>query len=138
MNTFADVVYPKFFLRDVLGKIVPGCIVCLTVLDLSGLVSEDVFLTWEPSSWVLGLMELGMLYLAGFALQVAGELIGFLSARPKPHHVLLIPVGALKRSALFAHWWQINEDYAERSFRITSTPQQIDVKIIEQREYSAL
>ena len=135
MNTLADVVYQKFFLRDILGKIVPGYVVCTVLLDLFDLTNTDLFLHWELSSVVLVFTEFGALYLAGFALQVAGELLGFLSASPKPHHVFFLPVGALKRWPMFARWWQVNEDSAERLFRMTSTTHQMNPKTVEHRNF---
>lgn len=137
MHTFAEILYQKFFLRDVVGKIAPGYIVCLAALNLGDMQMEDFFLAWQPSAFVLVLVELAGFYLMGVALQVAGELLGLLSASPKPHHVLLVPVGWLKRWPLFQQWWQINEDSADRLFRMFCSSQQLDPKIVEQSVYLA-
>lgn len=130
MDTFARLLYQKFFLRDVVGKIAPGGIAVLAaVQSLERLQVGGVLFT---------LVALGVFFLFGLALQVVGELIGLLSASPKPHHVLLVPVGWLQRAPVFAHWWQVNEDATERLTRLQcAAPGQISAEAMASWEYLA-
>jgi hypothetical protein len=130
MDTFARILYQKFFLRDVVGKIAPGGVAVLAVVqNLERLQSGGVLFAF---------VALGVFFLLGLALQVVGELIGLLSASPKPHHVLLLPVGWLQRLPVCAHWWQVNEDSTERLTRLQcALPGQISTEALAYWEYLA-
>lgn len=130
MDTFARLLYQKFFLRDVVGKIAPGGIAVLAVVqNLERLQIGGVIFTF---------VALGVFFLFGLALQVVGELLGLLSASPKPHHVLLAPVGWLQRLPVFAHWWQVNEDSTERLTRLQcALPGQVSAEAMAYWEYLA-
>jgi hypothetical protein len=111
MDTLARALYQKFFLRDVVGKIAPGGIVILALVQ-----SLEAL---QVRGFAASLVLLALFFLIGLALQVIGELVGLLSASPKPHHVLFLPVGWLQRILpLFTHWWQVNEDATERLVRL--------------------
>ncbi|MGE0680313.1 MAG: hypothetical protein AB7P69_05320 [Candidatus Binatia bacterium] len=111
MDAFARVLYQKFFLRDVVGKIAPGGVVVLAL--------AQNLETMRTPGLPLGLVLVALFFLIGLVLQVIGELLGLLSASPKPHHLFLLPVGWLQRILpLFTRWWQVNEDATERSVRL--------------------
>lgn len=111
MDTFARIFYQKFFLRDVVGKIAPGGIVLFALMQNLEVLGEK--------GLTASLVLVAFCFLIGLVLQIIGELLGLLSASPKPHHVLLLPVGWLQRVLpLFTHWWQVNEDATERFVRL--------------------
>jgi hypothetical protein len=127
MNIF----YQKFFLRDVVGKIAPGGIVVLALVQNLETV--------RTTGVTFGLVLVALFFLIGLALQVIGELLGLLSASPKPHHLLLLPVGWLQRLLpFFTRWWQVNEDATERSVRLQcASSQQIAPEALAYWEYLA-
>jgi hypothetical protein len=130
MDTFARILYQKFFLRDVVGKIAPGGLAVLAVTqNLERLQSGGALLAF---------IALGVFFLLGLGLQVVGELIGLLSASPKPHHVFLLPVGWLQRLPMCAHWWRVNEDATERLLRLQcALPGQVSAEALAYWEYLA-
>lgn len=131
MSTFARILYQKFFLRDVVGKIAPGGIVVLALVQNLE--------TMRTTGFMLGLVLVAFFFLIGLALQVIGELMGLLSASPKPHHVFLLPVGWLQRLLpFFTRWWQVNEDSTERQVRLYSaSSSQIAPETLAHWEYLA-
>lgn len=133
VDTFVNVFYQKFFLRDVLGKVAPGCVVCLTLVQALDIPSADLLTAWHPAGWVRSFVEIALFYLIGVTLQVTGELLGLLSASPKPHHILFLPVGWLRQWPACRRWWQINEDYAERLMRLRGA--QLPATITEHDDY---
>jgi hypothetical protein len=131
MQSLVNILYQKFFLRDVVGKLAPGGVVVLALVQNLE--------TMRTTGLLLGLVLVALFFLIGLALQVIGELIGLLSASPKPHHVLLLPVGWLQRLLpFFARWWQVNEDATERQVRLYSaSPRQIAPEALAHWEYLA-
>ncbi len=136
MNTFARILYQQFFLRDVVGKVAPGGIVIAALLWSLDLSVADLLSAPKAGRGLVAPVGFACCFLAGVGLQVAGELLGLLSASPKPHHVLLLPVGWLRRLPPCAQWWQINEDSAERLVRIRcARPDEISTEGLAHWEY---
>ncbi|MBI3247157.1 MAG: hypothetical protein HYZ50_11700 [Deltaproteobacteria bacterium] len=136
MDTFARILYQKFFLRDVVGKVAPGGIVVAALLLSLDLGVVDLLSTPKVVRGLVAPVAFACCFLAGVGLQVAGELLGLLSASPKPHHVLFLPVGWLRRLPPCAHWWQLNEDSAERLVRIRcAAPGDVGTEAMAHWEY---
>lgn len=136
MNTFARILYQKFFLRDVVGKVAPGGIVIAALLLSLDLSVADLLSAPKVVRWLIAPVGFACCFLAGVGVQVAGELLGLLSASPKPHHMLLLPVGWLRRLPSCAQWWQINEDSAERLVRIRcAAAEEVSTEALAHWEY---
>lgn len=131
MQPFMNIFYQKFFLRDVVGKIAPGGVVVLALV-------QNVE-TLRTTGLLLDLVFVALFFLIGLALQIIGELLGLLSASPKPHHFFLLPVGWLQRiGPLFTRWWQVNEDSTERQVRLSdASASQITPEAFAHWEYLA-
>ena len=87
MGDFVNVLYKEFFLRDILGKIVPGTLVLISLFlfdpqeGLKGLVGS--ILPYWSMKWIWLISS----YFLGLGLQVLGELLGLLSAHPRPFRI---------------------------------------------------
>jgi len=106
MNDIAKIVYEKFFMRDLLGKILPGTIISLAILSSLGITDTSKIIPFQELRSLLWLFILAWSILAGLALQILGELIGFHSASPRPQRILFF--------IKITKWYQVNEDFRER------------------------
>ena len=95
MDDFAKILYRKFFLRDVLGKIAPGLIATTAFLYFVGITPETVVPKLVPNDnwrWLFFIAAVPIFHSIGLGLQIAGEWTGAHSYSPRPHHLLFIPV----------------------------------------------
>jgi len=101
MAEFANILYKQFFLRDLLGKIVPGAIVFLALYSI--IPKETVSVVSMPDSldWLLGLVLFASFMLFGICVQTIGELSGLHSAHPRPLIAFLQNEKGVKARNLF-------------------------------------
>lgn len=113
MGDFAKILYEKFFMRDLLGKIGPGFVATFAVL-----VALDVDATTivsEKTLWLLWVVAIPTLYIAGLSLQILGEQLGLHSASPKPRYFLLF-------FSTTGNWAKANEDHDKRLVLTRNAP----------------
>ncbi|MEW6410415.1 MAG: hypothetical protein AB1488_09955 [Nitrospirota bacterium] len=93
MSDLAKILYERFFMRDVLGKVTPGFIVLLTFLHLFGVnqlpIVPDMKLE-GPIQVVVYVIIIPVCYLLGLGLQIFGESFGLHSPSPQPLKFLLV------------------------------------------------
>ena len=88
MNDFAKTIYEKFFMRDLVGKIVPGAIIFFTAYTI---IPKPLFIAFSfPKylNWLVGVILIASFLIIGLCVQMFGELLGLHSAHPKPLRVL--------------------------------------------------
>jgi hypothetical protein len=93
MNDLAKILYERFFMRDVLGKVAPGFIVLLTFIYLSKLDQFKIALDTKldgPLQVVVYVIIVPVCYLFGLALQIFGESFGLHSPSPQPLKFLFV------------------------------------------------
>jgi hypothetical protein len=137
MDGWAQVLYSKFFLRDVLGKVIPGAIAVLVLWhsftsDSLADLPEKVFGAKDPYQWVLLLGSIPLCLLFGLALQIFGENLGAHSASPAPHHLFFQSIR--KKGDNYKNWGQINDDFALRLELIRAKSKELGLDVIEQRD----
>lgn len=108
MSDFANIIYEKFFMRDLLGKILPGFIVTITLFSICGIQNFSDLIPFEEIRPILWVIILPWSLLTGLALQILGELLGLHSSSPRPKRLLFFfrPCNKI--------WRKVNEDFKER------------------------
>jgi hypothetical protein len=81
---FANILYKNFFLRDLLGKIVPGAIAFLALYSIIPKDAVSIVSIPHTFDWLLGLVLFVSFMLFGTCVQTIGELLGLHSAHPRP------------------------------------------------------
>jgi len=114
MADFAKILYEKFLMRDVLGKVAPGGIVVLILLQAIGYPLSVLSTLKLPESGLAYFIVLPLFYLIGVALQIIAELLGLHSASPRPRYVFFRPATG--------NWAKLNEDFDARLAIIKSAP----------------
>jgi uncharacterized membrane protein YbhN (UPF0104 family) len=77
-----DAFYDRLLLRDVAGKVVPGCILILTLV--ASAFGFEAALTHLPKvGFTLWVVLFGLAWLVGFALQYVGESFRLLRTHPR-------------------------------------------------------
>lgn len=104
MNELLNVLYEKFLMRDLVGKLGPGFVTGSALLayfdlDVIAVVPADV------GQWILVAL-LPAMWSLGVALQILAEFIGLHSASPRPRWVLFYPT--------WGSWQKVNSDLDER------------------------
>ena len=87
MDSLLKVLYEKFFMRDILGKVTPGFIIVLTLLYFFGFtdyISNPNVQPKGPFLFILYIIAIPICYLFGLGLQISGEIIALHSPSPKP------------------------------------------------------
>jgi len=84
MGDLANILYKQFFLRDLLGKIVPGGLVALSLYSVLPEAARNALVVPNGSSWYVGLIWFALLLVLGLGLQIIAEWLGFHSAHPRP------------------------------------------------------
>jgi hypothetical protein len=84
MGDLANVLYKQFFLRDLLGKVVPGTMVLLALYSIIPQEARNALALPDGSSWYMGLIWFAFSLVLGLGLQVVAEGLGFHSAHPRP------------------------------------------------------
>lgn len=113
MDNLASVIYEKFFMRDLLGKLTPGAISMLAVFYL---LVPDAFNTLYMKSWpwIFWLLAIPLCLLAGLGLQIMGELLGVHAASPFPQWVVFVRIGG--------RWDRANRQFRTRQAIFLTTP----------------
>lgn len=107
MGDISKVLYEKFFMRDLLGKVGPGFVAVISVLKVLN-VDVSTLMPGKETTWLLWVAALPILYMVGVSMQIIAELVGLHSASPKPRYFLF------KLST--GDWCKANDDF---DFRIT-------------------
>ena len=131
MSDIIKVLYEKFLMRDLLGKVSPGFVAVATVLSALDVKIANLFPD-ERFLWILWVSALPVLFLVGLALQIVGEFIGLCSPSPRPRYILfrvgnLICWGLhkLTKCDIFLNWRNVNEDFDQRVSIICSAPKEV-------------
>lgn len=108
MGDLAKVLYERFFLRDLLGKVAPGYFAMLALFAVVGGDGRATLGVGHPGDqgWLLWVSALPAVYMVGLALQVLGEFIGLHSPSPKPRYVCFFKATGL--------WREANADFDDR------------------------
>jgi len=96
--------YDKFILRDVLSFITPGAIV---VLAATHLFFPEVCYYHYHIPWPFYIVIFGVFFVAGFAVQCLGEIIGFIRFTPYPEN------NWRRRGRIFCCNWRKDYDKAD-------------------------
>ncbi|MBC8527387.1 MAG: hypothetical protein H8D22_11150 [Candidatus Cloacimonetes bacterium] len=99
MNGFAKTLYEKFFMRDLVGKIVPGAIIFLTAYTII-INSSDIIVFSFPKylNLLVGVILFASFLILGLCVQMFGELLGLHSAHPRPLRILFFKTKLGKKS----------------------------------------
>ena len=90
MNDFAKTIYEKFFMRDLVGKIVPGAIIFFTAYTIILKPLDLQFSFPEYLNWLVGVILFASFLIIGLCVQMFGELLGLHSTHPKPLQIFFI------------------------------------------------
>jgi hypothetical protein len=113
MGDLAKILYEKFFMRDLLGKVGPGFVATFAVLKTLD-VDVTAVVPRKEALWLLWVAALPALYIAGLALQISGERLGLHSASPKPRFLLFF--------STTGNWAKANEDHDRRLVLTRNAP----------------
>lgn len=113
ISDIARIVYDDFFKRDLLGKVGPGSLVAVAVLEVFqiNIFSLQVLKMWP---WLFWIIALPIVYVLGLGLQITGELIGLHSSSPRPRYLFFF------RSS--GNWKSANDDLDNRISLISNAP----------------
>ena len=81
-ENIVDAIYSRFLLRDMVGKVVPGSILLLTIIG-SYLEKDDVFKLLEKIGFFAALMLFSLAWVTAFSIQSFGEHLGLIRYFPK-------------------------------------------------------
>jgi hypothetical protein len=109
MSDVIKVLYEKFFMRDLLGKIGPGFAATVAVLKALNVELTSLMLG-KDALWLLWVASIPIIYIIGLSLQILAELVGIHSASPKPRYIFL------KSST--GNWKKANDDFDLRLTKI--------------------
>ncbi len=109
MSDLTKVLYEKFFMRDLLGKVGPGFVAIVSILKVLN-VDVSTLMPGKETTWLLWVAALPIIYMVGVSLQILAELVGLHSASPKPRYVLF------KLST--GDWCKANDDFDLRLTKI--------------------
>ncbi len=109
----ARIIYDDFFKRDLLGKLGPGSLAVIAILDANQM---DVFQlkVLKDHLWLLWIIALPTAYTLGLGLQILGELIGLHSGSPRPRYLLFFRTKG--------KWRKTNDDFDNRLSLISNAP----------------
>ena len=128
MSDFASIIYEKFFVRDLLGKILPGFIVTITLFSICDIQNFSDLIPFYEIRSILWVIILPWSLLTGLALQILGELLGLHSSSPRPKRIFfIIPTCEA--------WKKVNKHFKKRLTKLknaSDTEWTINAK--EQRE----
>lgn len=85
IRSIIDNLYKKFFLRDFLGKIIPGLVLLSTAVFVNDREFKNITIDFHWWVWI-GL--LGVAWVVGFATQVGRELILYIAIRTRNDRLL--------------------------------------------------
>jgi hypothetical protein len=119
-------IYERFFMRDLLGKIMPGSIELYAIVHLTGM---DDILDVTKWHWPIWLLAAAASLVTALAFQTLAELVGLHSASPRPRRILFF----------FAcrNWKNIYQDFRVRlnMFRLATTKQEAPDAAIERERF---
>lgn len=115
MGDFTKILYEKFFMRDVLGKLGPGVIATVVLLYAVADPMSAATIAKLLEGGVVFFIALPLFYMVGVALQISGERIGLHSASPRPRYILVF-----FRSC--GNWAKANTDIDDRLALINTAP----------------
>lgn len=115
MESFVKVLYQSFFMRDILGKVMPGLITLCAILSCFNLTVDDLSKINNGLSYPVWLIIIPLSFLTGLTLQIAGETIGlhWWSPRPAPSNLLF-------KKWIPKNWYQVHEDWNKRFILVRS------------------
>lgn len=90
MGDFANILYKQFFLRDLLGKIVPGSLALFALYLLLPQEARDAIVAPGDFSWYFEVILFALSLVFGLGLQIVAEWLGFHSAHPRPLTILFL------------------------------------------------
>jgi len=114
MGDVVKVLYERFLMRDLLGKVGPGFITTFSVLSALK-INITALLPDEKTVWLLWVAALPILFLIGLALQIIGELLGLHSASPRPRYYLCF-------FNTRGRWCDVNLDFDRRLSMFRNAP----------------
>jgi hypothetical protein len=106
MGDVVKVLYERFLMRDLLGKVGPGFVAVAAVLTALQ-INIPALLPDEKTLWLLWVAAIPILFLAGLALQILGERLGVHSASPRPRYYLYF-------FSTRGRWREANQDFDRR------------------------
>lgn len=115
MGDFTKILYEKFFIRDVLGKLGPGAIATVILLYAVADPKSAATIAKLLEGGVAFFIALPLFYMVGIALQISGERIGLHSSSPRPRYILVF-----FRSC--GNWAKANTDLDDRLVLIQTAP----------------
>ena len=134
MEEVTKILYEKFFMRDLLARIIPGLLVVVALLKHKNAVAQ---ITWmadqDIPNWLLGILIIGTSYFVGLSLQNLAEFLGAFSTYTSPRfflfiHVKNLPWGWCKKAQI------VGQHSAKRFAVIRTQADKLGSEVLTQRE----
>jgi hypothetical protein len=115
MGDFVKVLYERFLMRDLLGKVGPGLITAFSIISALGIDLIGLLSAARKTMWLFWLAALPIFFIIGLAVQIVAELLGLHSASPRPRYYLII-------FSSWGAWRDVNIDFDRRLALLRNAP----------------